>query len=92
MTSNIPTDIYTITEKTKIRYQDKAQPAKQLPAEQPNQKVSYDQIGGLAKQIEIVREMIETPLNNPGLFLNYGLKPPRGFLIGNLPVPNKLVK
>ncbi|KAK4512633.1 uncharacterized protein ATC70_003337 [Mucor velutinosus] len=87
--SNTPSDIYTITEKTKISYENAAQSTKQPKPEQPNQTLSYDQIGGLSKQIEIVREMIETPLNNPGLFLKYGLKPPRGVLLFGPPGTGK---
>jgi hypothetical protein len=35
-------------------------------------KVAYSSIGGLEEQIRIVREMIETPLQNPQLFRKYG--------------------
>lgn len=35
-------------------------------------KVAYSNIGGLEEQIRIVREMIETPLQNPQLFRKYG--------------------
>lgn len=36
-------------------------------------KVSYSSIGGLEEQIRIVREMVETPLQNPQLFRKYGM-------------------
>ncbi|KAI8069245.1 P-loop containing nucleoside triphosphate hydrolase protein [Gongronella butleri] len=51
--------------------------------------VSYQHIGGLAKQIEIVREMVETSLQNPQLFRQYGLKPPRGVLLFGPPGTGK---
>ena len=35
-------------------------------------KVTFDSIGGLKKQVGIVREMIELPLQHPELFTNYG--------------------
>jgi len=35
-------------------------------------KLAYSNIGGLEEQIRIVREMIETPLQNPQLFRKYG--------------------
>jgi hypothetical protein len=37
------------------------------------QKMSYSNIGGLEEQIRIVREMVETPLQNPELFQKYGM-------------------
>lgn len=89
ITSNTSTDIYIINEKTKINYETTMQPTNQSKQKQPNQELSYDQIGGLSKQIEIVREMIETPLNNPGLFLKYSLKPPRGVLLFGPPGTGK---
>lgn len=89
ITSSTLTDIYTINQKTKISYETTLQPTNQSKQKQPNQELSYDQIGGLSKQIEIVREMIETPLNNPGLFLKYGLKPPRGVLLFGPPGTGK---
>lgn len=36
-------------------------------------KVAYSNIGGLEEQIRIVREMVETPLQNPQLFRKYGM-------------------
>lgn len=37
-----------------------------------NRKIAYDQIGGLAEQVATVREMVETTLKNPELFIQYG--------------------
>ncbi|CEP10802.1 hypothetical protein [Parasitella parasitica] len=97
---SISSDIYTITSKTKINQettsqtntesgQQEQQQQQQQQQQQLDQKLGYDQIGGLTKQIEIVREMIETPLNNPELFLKYGLKPPRGVLLFGPPGTGK---
>ena len=43
--------------------------------------VKFDDLGGLSKQIETLREMIELPLKSPDLFKSYGLPLPRGVLI-----------
>ena len=35
-------------------------------------KVTFDSIGGLQKQVGLVREMIELPLKHPEMFTNHG--------------------
>ncbi|KAI8583737.1 hypothetical protein K450DRAFT_268321 [Umbelopsis ramanniana AG] len=52
-------------------------------------KVAYSNIGGLEEQIRIVREMIETPLQNPQLFRKYDVRPPRGVLLYGPPGTGK---
>ncbi|RMX46508.1 hypothetical protein pdam_00023275 [Pocillopora damicornis] len=44
-------------------------------------KVTFKSIGGLHKQVALVREMIELPLKHPEMFTNYGIPPPRGVLL-----------
>ena len=43
--------------------------------------VSYEDIGGLGKEITRVREMIELPLRYPEVFERLGIDPPRGVLL-----------
>jgi len=38
--------------------------------------VSYDQVGGLDSQIQEIKETVELPLTNPGLFEDIGIEPP----------------
>jgi proteasome regulatory subunit len=47
--------------------------------EKPN--VDYESVGGLDEQILQVREAIELPLENPGLFKKVGIQPPKGILL-----------
>ncbi|KAI8362938.1 P-loop containing nucleoside triphosphate hydrolase protein [Mortierella sp. GBAus27b] len=49
----------------------------------------YDQIGGLGSQIRTVREMVETPLHNPKVFTQFGLRPPKGVLLYGPPGTGK---
>lgn len=43
--------------------------------------VSFEEIGGLAEQVQELREVIELPLTNPELFQRVGVKPPKGVLL-----------
>jgi transitional endoplasmic reticulum ATPase len=44
-------------------------------------RISYEDIGGLDKAIQRVREMIELPLRHPQLFEKLGIEPPKGVLL-----------
>ena len=46
-----------------------------------NPQVQYEDIGGLASQIEHIKDAIELPLLRPELYREYGLKPPKGILL-----------
>jgi proteasome-associated ATPase len=43
--------------------------------------VSYDDIGGLGDQIEILRDSVELPYLHPEIFREHELKPPKGILL-----------
>jgi proteasome-associated ATPase len=43
--------------------------------------IAYDDIGGLASQIEQIRDAVELPFLHPDLFREHGLKPPKGILL-----------
>ncbi len=43
--------------------------------------VDYSDIGGLAAQIEQIRDAVELPFLHPDLFREHGLKPPKGLLL-----------
>ena len=43
--------------------------------------VAYADIGGLAAQIEQIRDAVELPFLHPDLFREHGLKPPKGLLL-----------
>lgn len=48
-------------------------------------RVSYEDIGGLEKEVQKIREMIELPLKFPGLFQRLGIEPPKGVLLHGPP-------
>lgn len=50
---------------------------------------TYEDIGGLDKQIEQVREVVELPLLKPELFEQIGITPPKGILLYGPPGTGK---
>ncbi|MHC1566579.1 MAG: CDC48 family AAA ATPase [Candidatus Syntropharchaeia archaeon] len=51
--------------------------------------ITYEDIGGLKREIEMVREMIELPLRHPELFQKLGIDPPKGVLLHGPPGTGK---
>jgi len=51
--------------------------------------VKWDEIGGLKKQSEEIREVIELPLKKPQLFKKVGIQPPKGILLYGPPGTGK---
>ncbi|MFC6726730.1 ATP-binding protein, partial [Halobium palmae] len=51
--------------------------------------VTYEDIGGLDDELELVREMIELPLSEPELFTRLGVEPPKGVLLHGPPGTGK---
>lgn len=51
--------------------------------------LSYEDIGGLKREIRQIREMIELPLRYPEVFERLGVKPPRGVLLSGPPGTGK---
>ncbi|KAF8636220.1 hypothetical protein AX17_003706 [Amanita inopinata Kibby_2008] len=54
-----------------------------------SQSDAYASVGGLQKQIQEIRDLIELPLTRPDLFRHFGLKPPRGILLHGPPGTGK---
>ncbi|MHC1625923.1 MAG: CDC48 family AAA ATPase [Methanoculleaceae archaeon] len=51
--------------------------------------IHYEDIGGLSRELEMVREMIELPLRHPELFERLGIEPPKGVLLYGPPGTGK---
>ncbi len=51
--------------------------------------ISYEDIGGLSREIREIREMIEVPLRHPELFSRLGINPPSGVLLHGPPGTGK---
>lgn len=51
--------------------------------------IDFKQIGGLNKQKEKIREVVELPLKNPNIFKEIGIVPPKGILLHGPPGTGK---
>ena len=51
--------------------------------------IAYEDIGGLDKELEQVREMIEMPLRNPEIFEELAVEPPKGVILHGPPGTGK---
>jgi transitional endoplasmic reticulum ATPase len=80
------TDAVRIALETEIRISEKTH--KEL-IEREKFRVSYEDIGGLADEIQRIREMIELPMRHPELFLRIGIEPPKGVLLHGPPGTGK---
>jgi transitional endoplasmic reticulum ATPase len=78
-------DVVIVDRSTQIQFTDKApkQPSGNIP------KVTYEDIGGLDREIAKVREMIELPLKHPELFERLGVEAPKGVLLHGPPGTGK---
>jgi len=47
--------------------------------------VTYEDVGGLDREIQRVREMVELPLRHPSIFKRLGIDPPKGVLLRGPP-------
>ncbi len=83
-----PKGIAIVTENTEIEL-------KETPYEPEKGKrevagdVHYEDIGGLDRELQLVREMIELPLRHPELFERLGVEPPKGVLLYGPPGTGK---
>ncbi|HWQ66334.1 MAG TPA: CDC48 family AAA ATPase [Methanospirillum sp.] len=51
--------------------------------------IHYEDIGGLSREISLIREMIEIPLRYPKVFERLGIEPPKGVLLFGPPGTGK---
>ena len=70
--------------RAKIRPSDNTSEKKGL-----GQKISYEDIGGLSREVQRIREMIELPLKYPQIFEHLGIEAPKGVLLVGPPGTGK---
>jgi len=77
--STVPKGAVLVHPKTRIEAKEKGE------VRARGFKVSYEDIGGLGKELQRVREMIELPLKYPQVFERLGIEPPKGVLLHGPP-------
>lgn len=53
------------------------------------QPLTYDSVGGLHKEVDLLKTTISLPLHQPTLFSDFGVSPPRGILLHGPPGTGK---
>ncbi len=91
-----PSGDVTVTNSTTVRIQapEKSASSSVSDDQQPEEGtqptgITYEDIGGLDHELELVREMIELPLSEPELFRTLGVDPPSGVLLYGPPGTGK---
>ncbi len=82
-----PKGIVIVTDDTAIEL--KEEPYKPEEGKQEVSDIHYEDIGGLGRELELVREMIELPLRHPEIFERLGIQPPKGVLLYGPPGTGK---
>ncbi len=80
-----PSGVVVVNRKTELELKEK--PAEEVKRAVPN--VTYEDIGGLKRELRLVREMIELPLKHPEIFQRLGIEPPKGVLLYGPPGTGK---
>src|SRR5574338_392618 len=52
-------------------------------------RITYDELGGLKKEVQKIREMVELPMRHPELFEKIGIEAPKGVLLYGPPGTGK---
>jgi len=85
ITSTKPSGVVIVSRDTAIELKER--PVEEVKRQVPN--VTYEDIGGLKRELRLVREMIELPLRHPELFERLGIEPPKGVLLYGPPGTGK---
>ncbi|MDP3395541.1 MAG: CDC48 family AAA ATPase [Methanoregula sp.] len=82
-----PKGIAIVTDDTEIVLNE--EPCKLKEGKEKISDTQYEDIGGLGRELQLVREMIELPLRHPEIFEKLGIKPPKGVLFYGPPGTGK---
>jgi transitional endoplasmic reticulum ATPase len=82
-----PAGTVRVTENTAVYVRDPPERSEELDSETGG--ATYDEIGGLDDELDLVREAVELPMAEPELFADLGIEPPTGVLLYGPPGTGK---
>ncbi|MBI4336268.1 MAG: CDC48 family AAA ATPase [Chloroflexi bacterium] len=74
-----PSGVVVVGSRTAIRIKGDGGPAREKSG------VTYEDVGGLRRELQKIREIVELPLKHPELFERLGIDPPKGVLLHGPP-------
>ncbi|MEW6623878.1 MAG: CDC48 family AAA ATPase [Bacillota bacterium] len=77
-----PQTVTIVTRETKFSISKKT-------GKKTHQGITYEDVGGLKKELKKIREMIEFPIKYPEIFYRLGIEPPKGVLLYGPPGTGK---
>lgn len=85
VTKTTPSKIVTISRQTKVNFTNSvaAEAGMKIPD------VSYEDIGGMKDEVDMIREMVELPMRHPEVFERLGIGAPKGVLLTGPPGTGK---
>jgi transitional endoplasmic reticulum ATPase len=89
ITKVVPKGVGVVTDDTEIELGEEAYEPEKAKKGKAVSDVHYEDIGGLGKELQLVREMIELPLRHPEIFERLGIEPPKGVLLHGPPGTGK---
>jgi transitional endoplasmic reticulum ATPase len=87
ITKVAPKGMVIVTDDTEIELKEDAYKPEEGQKEVSD--IHYEDIGGLGRELQLVREMIELPLRHPEIFERLGIQPPKGVLLYGPPGTGK---
>lgn len=84
VTKTHPKGSVLVTPETKVIVSDAV-----MSGELASTGISYEDIGGLRNEIDLIREMVELPMKNPEVFQKLGVGAPKGVLLTGPPGTGK---
>jgi transitional endoplasmic reticulum ATPase len=84
-----PAGLMVVGPSTGLRFNTPQEDTRNRSARRTGSGVTYEDIGGLSRQMSRIRELIELPLRYPEVFDRLGIDPPKGVLLYGPPGSGK---